>query len=479
MPQRIKVVGARAPILWLLIVVALVLVAALAVGGLIIYPRLQVEQHYQAGVAFEDVGDWDKAASKYEQVISADAGYKDAQVRLAQVKTRLVESKATATAVAAIATMDALEAHYQQGLAYINQTKWPEAQAELQAVFEIDPNYKDIQAQLGVVNSEVMKLIPTPTPTPPATPTPRGTPTPTLTPTSTPRPTRTPTPPPLRFSYDAYVDDNWDVHIWHLQNKRSTRITQDAEWDGEAAWSPDGQQLAFVSDRSGSGQLYLYDLAVRQVVEQLTWSLGYKALPAWSPDGKQILYQEWTEENNWQLWLLTLETGEIRQLTHTGTNKTPQWSPEGDQIVFSAARSDSNSDGTIDDDDERHIYLMDSDGKNVRALAADPAYYDWSPHWMPDGVHVVFSRHVKGETVDDNGPGEIYMVNVNAGDLRVLTFTSSDETGAVPSPNGDLFLIERWEDDTDKIYLASWDRERLGRAEFIVEGYSPAWAPTR
>jgi flagellar basal body-associated protein FliL len=61
MPERTKVVGARAPIIWLLIIVAVFVVAALAVGGLVIYPQLHkeqnVEQHHQAGVAFQNVGD--------------------------------------------------------------------------------------------------------------------------------------------------------------------------------------------------------------------------------------------------------------------------------------------------------------------------------------------------------------------------------------------------------------------------------------
>ena len=100
MSQRTKVVGARTPILWLLIAISLIVIAALAVGGLVVYPQMQkqqaeqarlieVERHYQAGVAFQNVSDWVAAEGEYKQVIVLDANYKDAQSRLAEVKTKL------------------------------------------------------------------------------------------------------------------------------------------------------------------------------------------------------------------------------------------------------------------------------------------------------------------------------------------------------------------------------------------------------
>ena len=260
MSQRARIKGTRPIALWVLIFIAAVLVVGLIAGVLIIYPSYQqqqkVEQRYQAGVAFQNVEDWDKALTEFEQVIRIDATYKDAQTRLAEVKakqqkelaqaqakaaqatataqaqaeataaaatveagiaqatsvaaTATTQARATAqaeeaeavatveartarvTSVAATATAQAkatvqaqeakatataealaqLEAHYQKGLGYMNIGRWEEAEAELEQVFEVDPNYKDVQTQLAMANSEVMKLTPTATPTPSATPTP-------------------------------------------------------------------------------------------------------------------------------------------------------------------------------------------------------------------------------------------------------------------------------------------------------------------
>ena len=168
----------------------------MAVGGLVIYPQLQqkrevqarlaeAEQHYQAGVAFQNVGDWDKAAQEYEKVIVVEANYRDVQTRLADVKGKQAESEATAkaevqatAAAASTATAEALEVHYQKGLGYANIGRWEEAKAELEQVFEVDPNYKEVQAKLTEVEVEVAKLTPTATPTPVTTPTPMATSTP-------------------------------------------------------------------------------------------------------------------------------------------------------------------------------------------------------------------------------------------------------------------------------------------------------------
>ena len=253
MSRRTKVTGTRSFTLWLLIFIAVVLVVGVAAGGLFILPQIQsqqdLEKHYQAGVAFQNVGDWDKAAGEYEQVIVIDANYQDVQMRLAEVRAKLAEREATATAMAVAqaeqaqmeaqatataqaqttveaqahakatataqaeqaqaeaqatataqaqataeaqtkaqataaaaptATAEALEAHYQKGLGYMNIGRREEAKAELEQVFEVDPNYKEVQAKLAEVEVEIAKLTPTATPTSLATSTPPATATPSI-----------------------------------------------------------------------------------------------------------------------------------------------------------------------------------------------------------------------------------------------------------------------------------------------------------
>lgn len=202
---RKKVTGSRPLMLWGIIAIIVVLVVVVIAGLLVIYPdyrarqdaaqatvqaQAQVEQHYQAGIAFQNVEDWDKALAEFEQVIRIDASYRDVQAQLANVKARQreataiaqVQAPATATvqaqatisaqAAAATTTVEAMEAHYEKGVAYMNLSRWEEAKAELQQVFEGDPNYKEVQAKLTEVEVEIAKLTPTVTPSPLVTNTP-------------------------------------------------------------------------------------------------------------------------------------------------------------------------------------------------------------------------------------------------------------------------------------------------------------------
>ena len=217
MTQRKPVTARRSCVLYIVVLATLTLIVAGIGLVLVVRPELdrrrqaeirleQAETHYQAGVAFQNVNEWEAAEAEFKQLITLDPDYRDVQTRLAEVKARLAESAATATAeaiaqaeqaqadaqatataqaratataqaVSATATATTVETHYQRGLAYINLEKWAEAQVELQAVFEIDPNYKDIQTQLAEVEARLAEI--------------RA-----LTPPVTPVPTRTPTPPP-------------------------------------------------------------------------------------------------------------------------------------------------------------------------------------------------------------------------------------------------------------------------------------------
>jgi len=230
--QRKSVVGTRSSLLWLLILGIVVLLTGAIVGALIILPQMQasrteqarlaeIERRYKAGVAFERVEDWASAEGEYRQVIVLDAGYKDVSERLSKVRGRLSAIQATATAsalaeatratmqarataeAAPTATADALDARYRRAVGLVNMGQWPEAQVELRGVFDVAPDYRDVQRLLPTVNAEVSKLTPSGTPTPrfatvevaggkPATAHPTST---AVSPTDAPRPRATAVPP--------------------------------------------------------------------------------------------------------------------------------------------------------------------------------------------------------------------------------------------------------------------------------------------
>lgn len=252
MAQRRTVSGRRSVLAWLAIVLVLALAVTLATVVLVIGPERQlavqatatarahaseVQRAYDAGIAFAAAGDWDRATEEFARAVALEPGYKDAAARLAEAHANANAANATATTqaiamaerAAATATAElrsAIESAYQRGLAYLNLERWEQAKAEFERVIALDPNYKDVQANLAKAETrlaEIRALTPTTPPTITPGPSPTALPTATSTPrpTATPRPTDTPIPSPTPIpttAPDTVLKDGetWYVEGWSL-----------------------------------------------------------------------------------------------------------------------------------------------------------------------------------------------------------------------------------------------------------------------
>jgi hypothetical protein len=87
-------------------------------------------------------------------------------VMIGSVSLYQIQSQQVQATLAAVPTMtaEALEFHYQKGVGYLNIQRWPEAQTEFELIFEIDPNYKDVQERLKQIYAELAVSNPTLTP---------------------------------------------------------------------------------------------------------------------------------------------------------------------------------------------------------------------------------------------------------------------------------------------------------------------------
>lgn len=118
--------------------------------------------------------------------------------------------------------------------------------------------------------------------------------------------------------------------------------TDGAVHDSAPAWSPDGQQIAYVS-KLGSNlgeELFVID-ADGGTPRRLTTTTEREVVPSWSPDGAEIVYlfywwDEVEEEARGDLYAINVTTGAVRQLTDApGLEWYPDWSPDGRFIAYS------------------------------------------------------------------------------------------------------------------------------------------------
>ena len=156
------------------------------------------------------------------------------------------------------------------------------------------------------------------------------------------------------------------------------RVTRSWGIDASPTWSPDGKQIAFVSTRYATPQIFLMNAnGTKQT--RLTFKGDYNQEPRWSPTGKEILFTARDERLQYDLFVIQLNknaSGELkldyRRLTQNQRkNLEADWSPDGKHIIFVSTRFG-----------EKKIFVMNRDGSQQRLLFRGRGDYE-TPAWSP------------------------------------------------------------------------------------------------
>jgi len=110
-------------------------------------------------------------------------------------------------------------------------------------------------------------------------------------------------------------------------------------------FSPDGTQIAFVSDKDGSPKIYTISAKTtkkRQEAKLLTKKIREATCPTWSSDGRKLAYSAKVGRVR-QIWIYDIDTGEETQLTTgPGNKENPAWAPDSLHIVFNSVDGESS-----------------------------------------------------------------------------------------------------------------------------------------
>jgi len=113
-----------------------------------------------------------------------------------------------------------------------------------------------------------------------------------------------------------------EIYTYSLEDGQITRLTDDAGNNYAPAWSPDGSRIAYVSDKSGDGDIYVMDADGSRPMLLTPDDRGAEdRSPTWSPDGRWIAFASNREGENFRWYAVNLETREIVPLT---TDETRQ-----------------------------------------------------------------------------------------------------------------------------------------------------------
>jgi TolB protein len=144
-----------------------------------------------------------------------------------------------------------------------------------------------------------------------------------------------------KWDFDPYMD----LFEADLDGNILRRLTDTPGYDAEGAYSKDGKQIAFCSDRDGDPDIYLMN-SDGASVKQLTNAKGYDGGPFISPDQKWIVFRSDRHKPEWlQIYAIGIDGKNETQLTDTqGVNWGPYWHPSRQCLIWSGAdHSDPNA----------------------------------------------------------------------------------------------------------------------------------------
>jgi len=311
-------------------------------------------------------------------------------------------------------------------------------------------------------------------PTPPPTSTPIPTLTPTLTRTSTPEPTETPTPMPTALggggwiAYASNRDGNYDIYMMNPDGGNQTRITQSSFNNREPAWSPDGEQIVFMSSGVDSKHLntIMVDGSDQFVVGTLPEGLG--GSPCWSSSGRLVY---WAVN-----CIYACDKGGIRAsliyfVDPDGKNLTWIKPPYQASNPLDTALSTSGNRIAVSNGGWSprfmNIGIITTGGDTKADL---PNYRNSrEPAWSPDGTKIAFVSNLEGNY-------EIYIGDVNSGDVARLTNDISDDRHPTWSPDGLKIAFSSNRDGNWNIYLIDIDGSNPTRlTEDPGDDVEPSW----
>jgi TolB protein len=168
----------------------------------------------------------------------------------------------------------------------------------------------------------------------------------------------------------------FNMKLYSIDPGGNERVIVSERFGGETAFSPEGDQVAFVSsDTTSSTQVIIMDYPTFNN----TKLIGPKGAlnPRWSPDGQKITFsmREY-EDKQYDIFIMNSDGSDVQKITNNSSNNIfylyPRWSPDGEKIIFLA--------NTVDGTQKWYLYMVNNDGTDLHKIIDDDTVtsHDWS-----------------------------------------------------------------------------------------------------
>lgn len=328
----------------------------------------------------------------------------------------------------------------------------------------------------------------------------------------------------LAFAALAADPADWQkAESAHLKNIK--QLTRDFVRAGEGYFSPDGKTIIFQAEEKETGnpfyQIFTMDLATGRT-QRISPGTGKCTCAFFTPDGKKVIFSSshldtdakakqeaeyrlreeerkagkrrnyrWDFDAHMDIFEANPDGSGLRRLTDAkGYDAEGSFSPDGKHIVFCSNRGG---------EDNLELYIMDSDGKNVRKLTNAPGCYNGGPFFSPDGKRVIFRSdrkkkdHLQLFVINVDGSGERALTDdlnwVQWGpywfkDSKHIIYAAADHSNPLVRPNYDLYWMDLDEKSKEKPHLPGRLRMTYAPGADVLPVFSPdsrklLWTSTR
>jgi dipeptidyl aminopeptidase/acylaminoacyl peptidase len=281
-------------------------------------------------------------------------------------------------------------------------------------------------------------------------------------------------------------------NLWVVSTEEGEprQFTYGDQVDSQPKWSPDGNEIAFVSNRGKKEEPQIHVIPFHGgEARPLTDMKGEFGALEWSPDGKRLVCQfrkkdqeaierEEDEEkkklgivsrhitrvffkldgsgflpqDRWHIWTIDAHTGEGKQLTDSDVfdDLEPRWSPDGTEIVFYS----NHADDPDLDPDAIDLFVIPAEGGELRKVET-PFGSKEKPIFSPDGKRLAyFGQEGRGEwwkntclwVVPADGSGEAKNLTESF-DFHAASDTINDLPGHLP------MMPPTWSKDGERLYF--------------------------
>lgn len=223
-----------------------------------------------------------------------------------------------------------------------------------------------------------------------------------------------------RYAWD--YDEQFDLFAKDLKTGETKQLTTELGYDAEASYSPDGEWIAFSSNRHAYSE-----------------KLSEKDAQTFEMDKSFML----------DIYIMRADGSDVRRLTDVkGYDGGPFFNAAGDRICWRRFSENGAS---------AEIYTMNVDGSDQRRLTEIEAM-SWAPYFHPSGEYLIFTTNKHGFAnfelylVDADGEGEPVRVTNTDGFDGLPVFT--------PDGNGLSWTSNRGGQQQSQIYLAQWNHAK-------------------